>query len=66
MYDFEITDDNGTITCICANSRTEAVELYCKEKGCPKEYVKEHCIIRKTFLPRSAEWCKRIGGEQKR
>ena len=48
MYDFQIVDDNGTITYICAKCRSEAIEAYCREKGCSKEYVKEHCIIRKA------------------
>lgn len=47
MYDFVITDDNGTTTYICANSRSEAIAIYCREKGCPEEYVKRHCIVRK-------------------
>jgi hypothetical protein len=52
MCDFEIADDNGTITYICAKCRTEAIEIYCREKGCPKEYVKEHCIIRHFWNPK--------------
>lgn len=46
MYDFQIVDDNGTISYICAKCRTDAIEIYCKEKGCSKEYVKKHCVIR--------------------
>jgi hypothetical protein len=58
LYDFEIVDDNGTITYICAKCRSEAIETYCKEKGCSKEYVKEHCIVRHANLSRSEnkEW----------
>lgn len=51
MYDFEFVDDNGTKTYICARNRTEAIKFYCEEKGCPKEYVTEHCVIRKIVLP---------------
>lgn len=56
MYDFQIVDDCGMTTYICAKCRTETIEIYCREKGCPKEYVKEHCIIRHTNLSRSAKW----------
>ena len=56
MYDFQFVDDNGTITYVCAKCRSEAIEAYCREKGCSKEYVKKHCIVRHTKLPRSAKW----------
>jgi hypothetical protein len=58
MYDFAFTDDNGTITYICAKSRSEAIKIYCREKGCPEEYVKKHCVIRHTKLPRSEKMVK--------
>lgn len=64
MYDFEIINDNGTIDCISCRNRSEAIETYCLIYGYPKEYVKEHCIIRKTFSLRSAEWCKEKGGAE--
>jgi hypothetical protein len=46
LYYYEIIDDNGTVTNIFTNCRTMAVEIYCQKTGCPKEYVKEHCIVR--------------------
>ncbi len=49
MYDFKFTDDNGMTTYICAKCRSDAIEIYCREKGCPKEYVKEHCVIRPFY-----------------
>lgn len=49
MNNVEIIDDNGTITYICAETRTEAIEIYCREKGCPEEYVKKHCIVKKAY-----------------
>jgi hypothetical protein len=55
MYDFEFADDNGTITYICAKCRTEAVKIYCREKGCPKEYVEKHCIIRHAKMQKLAK-----------
>lgn len=45
-YGYSVTDDNGTITFICAKSRTEAIKIYCRQKGCPEDYIKDHCIIR--------------------
>ncbi len=63
MYDFEIVNDNGVIDIITCKNRTEAIKKYCLIYGCPKEYVKEHCVIRKTILSRSAEWSKMKGGE---
>lgn len=43
---FQFVADNGDISYICAKCRTDAIEIYCKEKGCPEEYVKKHCVIR--------------------
>lgn len=63
MYDFQILNDNGQIDIITCKNRTKAIETYCSIHGCSKEYVREHCIIRHTYLPRSAEWLKRKGGE---
>lgn len=45
-FDFGFFDDNGTTTYICAKCRKEAIEIYCQEKGCPKEWIKKHVIIR--------------------
>ena len=64
MYDFEIVNDNGMIDVITCDTRTKAIETYCSIHGYSKEYVKEHCIIRKTFLSRSAEWSKKKGGAE--
>lgn len=44
-YDFKFVADVGTITYICAQSRKEAIQFYCEEKGRNEEYVKEHCKI---------------------
>lgn len=59
MYCFRIVDDNGTITNIVAKCRTKAIEIYCQKKGCSKEYVKEHCIVRNHF----ADLDKMVKGE---
>ena len=56
MYDFEIVNDNGQIDIITCKNRTKAIEKYCSIHGCSKEYVREHCIIRKTFLPMPTKW----------
>ena len=48
-YEFKIRDDNGTITTLFAQNREHAIEGYCAAKGCPKEYVKEHCIDKISF-----------------
>lgn len=50
MCDFEIINDNGAIDIITCKNRTEAIETYCLIYGYPKEYVKEHCIIRHSNL----------------
>lgn len=54
-YDFKFVDDNGTISYVCAKCRSEAIEIYCREKGCSKEYVKDHVVIRHTNLSRSTK-----------
>lgn len=48
-YVFKIVDDNGISTYITAENRSEAIEEYCKLTGCPKEYAKEHCVVRKEL-----------------
>lgn len=55
LYYFEIVDDNGTITNIFAKCRTKAIEIYSQKTGCPKEYVKEHCIVRPKKMKGGAE-----------
>lgn len=52
-YDFGFFDDNGRITYICATYRKEAIGIYCQEQGCPKEWIKEHVIIRKLEVIRN-------------
>lgn len=48
-YVFKIVDDCGKSTYISAENRSTAIEKYCTVTGCPKEYVKEHCVIRKQL-----------------
>lgn len=55
MREYEIISDNGTIDRIICRSRTEAIETYCLIYGCPKEYVKEHCIVRPKKMKGGAE-----------
>ena len=55
LYYYEIIDDNGTVTNIFTKCRTMAIEIYCKKTGCPKEYVKEHCIVRPKKMKGGAE-----------
>ncbi len=43
--EFKIVEDNGRITYICAKNRTEAIKYFCEEKGCPRDFVKNHCIV---------------------
>ena len=44
--DYKFVVDSGRITYICAESRKEAVEEFCKEHGCDKDFVKEHCVVK--------------------
>lgn len=44
--DYKFVVDSGHITYICADSRKEAVEEFCKEHGCDKDFVKEHCVVK--------------------
>ena len=54
-YDFIVIDDNGTGTSIRAECRTNAIETYCREKGCSKEYVKDHCVVKKNNRRRTRD-----------
>ena len=44
-YDFKFVLDNGKIFYVCAGSRSEAIDLFCKEHGLGKNFIKEHCIV---------------------
>lgn len=44
--DYKFVVDSGRIAYICAESRKEAVEEFCKEYGVSKDFVKEHCIVK--------------------
>lgn len=46
VRDFKFILDNGRIVYVCAKSRKEAVEEFCKEHGCSKDFVKEHCVVK--------------------
>ena len=48
VYRFEIVCDSGTTVIVEAKNRSEAIEIYCREKGCSKDYVKAHSVVRKT------------------
>lgn len=53
MYDFQICTDAGVITYICASCRSEAIKIFCEEKGVSEDYIKKHCIVRKMGAVRS-------------
>lgn len=53
-YKFAVIDDNGSATFVTAECRTDAIETYCREKGCSKEYVKDHCVVKK-YQPTKSE-----------
>lgn len=44
--DYKLVLDNGRTYYVCAESRKEAKELFCKEHGVRKDFLKEHCVIR--------------------
>jgi hypothetical protein len=48
MYWFLFVCDDSTTVLVNAKDRSEAIEFYCREKGCSIDYVKAHCVIRKT------------------
>ena len=45
MYKFRVIEDVGRICYVYAQTRKKAIEIYCSENGCNKEYVKKHCKI---------------------
>lgn len=47
MYIFIVINDNGSKTTIHAENKTEAIKKYCALLGCPEEYTKKHCLIKK-------------------
>lgn len=50
MYDFKFVADNGTITYICAERRSEAIKLYSEQTGMPEDFIKKHCRIENLGL----------------
>lgn len=45
-YDFEFRFDSGFIYYVCADSRKNAIELFCKEHGMDKDFVSKHCVVK--------------------
>ena len=45
-FDYAISEDNGRITYICAESRKAAIKEFIKEKGCSEEFVNKHCTVK--------------------
>jgi hypothetical protein len=50
IYRFKIIADSGKISIISADSRKQAIEKYRNRQGCSKEYVKDHCVVKKIRL----------------
>lgn len=44
-HEFKFVEDNGRITYLFARTRSDAIKRFCEDKGCPKDYVKKHCLI---------------------
>jgi hypothetical protein len=44
--DFKFIVDSGRMFYVCAESRKEAVEAFCKEHGVGEEFVKKHCVVK--------------------
>lgn len=45
MFKFKFVNDNGETEHIIAAGRKSAIYKYSQDKGCPIEYVKNHCLI---------------------
>ena len=46
-FTFAVVNDNGSVSYITAKTKTEAIDAYCRKTGCPKDYVKRHCLVKK-------------------
>lgn len=44
--DFKFVMDSGRIVYVCAESRKEAVKIFCEEQGVPEDFVKRHCLVK--------------------
>ena len=53
--DYKFIVDNGCIFYVCADSRKDAVEEFCKDHGVGKDFVKEHCIVKNMGRIKNAE-----------
>ena len=49
-YEYEIISPAGRAVYILAETRYEAIRLYCEETGCPVDYVKRYCTVRNKGL----------------
>ena len=46
MSEYKLSFDTGEVAIIRAQTRGRAIEIYCAERGAPKEWVKAHCIVK--------------------
>lgn len=54
--DFKFILDNGHIVYVCADCRKDAVVEFCKEHGCNKDFVKEHCVVKNLGRIKDAKY----------
>ena len=52
---FKFILESGRIIYVCADSRKEAIEAFCKEHGCDKDFVKKHCVVKTEGVLKNAE-----------
>ena len=44
--DFQFTFDSGRIFYVCAESRKDAIKIFCEEHGMSKEFLEKHCVVK--------------------
>lgn len=60
MFDYKITCDNGASCIIRASDRRTAIRMFCEAEGCSREFVDEHCTVRKVKEGVKNETARRI------
>ena len=48
MFNYRIVNERGQVVIVRARTCHVAVRLFCLSEGCSRDYVKQHCVVRRT------------------
>jgi hypothetical protein len=54
--DYKFILDNGYIFYVCAESRNDAIKIFCEEHGMSKEFLEKHCVVKNMGRIKNASY----------